>query len=74
MRPTMTMTTDIYRKGYVRYGVALAAAALGYSPASGADSAGWGPNPTYITFYPLVMLAALLGASARESRLRRRWR
>jgi PAS domain S-box-containing protein len=55
------MTTDIYRKGYVRYGVALAAAALGYLLRLALTR--WvGPEiPTYITFYPLVMLAALLG-------------
>ena len=58
------MTTDIYRKGYVRYGVALAAAALGYLLRLALTR--WvGPEiPTYITFYPLVMLAALLGGMA----------
>ena len=58
---TSPMTNTLHKKWYMRYGAAVLAAAAGYWLRLAITR--WvGPElPTFITFYPVVMLAALLG-------------
>ncbi len=61
LKPSQSAKTNIGNHGFAQYAFALLAVAAGFLVRAGLTLVAGGSLPTYITFYPAVMLAALLG-------------